>query len=83
MTHITNFTLWRIKANCLKYQLFDVQDRVAIELRTHLVDKIYSVERTSFQAAVRDKKNRTPLEGRLGHEDWRQERPNSKSKSSF
>ena len=60
-----------------------MQDRVAIELRTHLVDKIYSVERTSFQAAVRDKKNRTPLEGRLGHEDWRQERPNSKSKKQF
>ena len=27
------------------YQWFDVQDRVAIELRTQLVDKIYSVER--------------------------------------
>ena len=26
------------------YQWFDVQDRVAIELRTQLVDKIYSVE---------------------------------------
>ena len=27
------------------YQWFDVQDRVAIELRTQLIDKIYSVER--------------------------------------
>ena len=59
------------------YQWFDVQDRVAIELRTKLVDKIYSVEgkaeeekfKSVLSGSSKRSKKRTPLEGRPGHED--------------
>ena len=59
------------------YQWFDVQDRVAIELRTQLVDKIYSVEgkaeeekfKSVLSGSSKRSKKRTPLEGRPGHED--------------